>query len=215
MIKKAISLFFISLLFCLKIYAVDINLGYNYGKTNGIVKYLKECEIKYQEKEKNFNWLINFKIKDTELGDSLFMETQLSKDLDDTWDIWGALVYKDDDILDIKSRIDSKIGFGCYLIKQKKLFSSRKIKFSYGLIYRDEHLLHSVRLKDEYRLTGIGYKLIFNYILPNGNKHFDELSINFIPGLKILNFQPSFSYEYIKTYERDLFETKFSLGIKI
>jgi hypothetical protein len=213
MIKKLLIGIFL-LLLTTNVFANKFNIYYNYSQGNDWNRFVRGLEYsKKTEKENHINYY-DFKIKETELGSSFKFNTNSEFDINDRWDYWSGLSYYNDTILKVMSEIDLKVGFGYYLVKEESFLSERKIKLSYGLIYRNKHFLHSFRFKDTFRFAVINYKLMVNYILPNGEKNFDRLDVEFIPGLKVMNFEPSFSYNYVKTFDKEYFETKFMLGVE-
>lgn len=197
------------------VFGVNLNFSHNYSKTEDWETYLLGFDIQYKEKKGKTSSFFQIKLKDTEKGNSLKIICQQDHDITDTLDWWLGFSYYNDQPLEIEDEIDFKIGMGFYILKEKSMFAERKMKVSYGLIYRDDHFLHSFRFKDSYKFVCLGYKFMLNYILPNGHKYFERLDISFTPYLKIFNLEPSFSYEYQQTHYNSLFETKFSLGVDI
>ena len=87
---------------------------------------------------------------------------EADKDLGDKFDVFINTEYMDDQVLEIDSRLDYKIGAGYYLYKE----GLHKHKVSYALVKRARSVVNSFRYKYTYKGSFLRNKAIFYYITP-------------------------------------------------
>ena len=74
---KKLLIFILLVILNTSLWAVELGLSYNYSKTNDYERYLKEVSIKYDYSRKKLSGFTGIKIKDTEVGSSFLIGTQL------------------------------------------------------------------------------------------------------------------------------------------
>jgi hypothetical protein len=167
---------------------------------------------------KNFSYTNSIKLEDLEIdlfgnfkevdnGESLYINANFDKDIDRKNDIFLFTNYENNTILNIINRAQIGVGTGHYFEKSK--FISHK--GSYALIFRDNCVAHSFRLKSSFQYKKTKLLSIINFIVPR-----TELRVN----LNLINnisdkFFTNLGYEFIGYENNEHSYITFGLGFNL
>jgi len=194
-----------------------LNFSYDFQEFNDQSnRYTQAFQHQYKYSgNKGLEFSTDTGLKNTERGNVIKSGLNMHHRLNRKTDIWAGAIYREDELLKIAPRLDWKIGSGLYLIKDNKFWRSRALKFSYGLIFRENRYLHSFRLRDECRWFIFDYEATVYYIIATHPLDEDELRILFNPRLKLYKITPGIKIEYVNRGEFGYLQTMFNIGIKL